>query len=362
MSLETFWFILIGVLWTAYLMLEGFDFGVGMLLGIFGHDSQAEDGEDGEDAATRKRVLLTAIGPFWDGNEVWLLTAGGATFAAFPAWYASMFSGFYLAFLLVLVALILRNMGLEYRHKRNGSVWQRRWDAIIVTCSVVAPLLVGTALTNLVRGVPLNKAGDFTGTLLTLLNPWSLLGGLTILALSLTHGCFFIALKTDGQVRHDARALGTKAGLVSAVFAVVLLGWVNLHTGTTWSWITAIVAAVALIGALAANLRGREGFAFSGTMVTIGMAVATYFLALFPDVMPSTTNAAYSLTVDNASSSHLTLQIMTGAAIVTTPIVIGYSAWNYWVFRKRISGATLPVKHDPLAPLEPSQTLQEARH
>lgn len=350
MSLEIFWFILIGVLWTAYLMLEGFDFGVGMLMGVFGR---------GEEGGPRKRVLLNSIGPFWDGNEVWLLTAGGATFAAFPAWYASMFSGFYLAFLLVLVTLILRNMGLEYRHKRSGAAWQRRWDAIIVVCSVLPPLLVGVALTNLVRGVPLNKAGDFTGTLFTLLNPWSLLGGLTIVALSLTHGCFFVALKTDGQIRHDARALGTKAGLVSAVFAVVLLGWVNVHTGSMWSLITAVVAAVALLGALFANLRGREGFAFTGTMLTIGMAVATYFLALFPDVMPSTTNPAYSLTIDNASSSTLTLQIMSVAALVMTPIVIGYSAWNYWIFRKRISVDTLPVKHDPLAPLAPSGPLPE---
>ncbi len=362
MPLETFWFILIGVLWTAYLMLEGFDFGVGMLLGILGHDSPESPDSPGEDSATRKRVLLNAIGPFWDGNEVWLITAGGATFAAFPVWYASMFSGFYLAFLLLVVALILRNMGLDYRHKRRGATWQRRWDVIIVTCSVLAPLLVGVALTNLVRGVPLNKAGDFTGTLITLLNPWSLLGGLTIVALSLTHGCFFIALKTDGQIRHDARALGTKAGLVAAVLAVVLLGWVNVHTGSMWSWITAVVAAVALLGALAANLRGREGFAFTGTMLTIGMASATYFLALFPDVMPSTTNAAYSLTVANASSSHLTLQIMTGAALVMTPIVIGYSAWNYWIFRKRISVDTIGVKHDPLTPLAPSEPLQEAPH
>lgn len=356
MTLETFWFILIAVLWTAYLVLEGFDFGVGMLLGIFGRDS------GGEEAAPRKRVLLNAIGPFWDGNEVWLITAGGAMFAAFPAWYASMFSGFYLAFLLLLVALILRNMGLDYRHKRSGATWQRRWDIIIVTCSVLAPLLVGVALTNLVRGVPLNKAGDFTGTLLTLLNPWSLLGGLTIVALSLTHGCFFIALKTDGQIRHDARALGTKAGLVTALLAVVLLAWVNVHTGTTWSWITAVGGAVALLGSLAANLRGREGFAFSATMLTIGLASATYFLALFPDVMTSTTNAAYSLTVTNASSSHLTLQIMTGAAVVMTPIVIGYSAWNYWIFRKRISVENLPVKHDPLTPLAPSEPLQRTHH
>ncbi|XAS76661.1 cytochrome d ubiquinol oxidase subunit II [Dermatophilaceae bacterium Sec6.4] len=362
MSLETFWFILIGVLWTGYLVLEGFDFGVGMLLGILGHDSPATPNSPGEDAGTRKRVLLNAIGPFWDGNEVWLITAGGATFAAFPAWYASMFSGFYLAFLLLVVALILRNMGLDYRHKRSGATWQRRWDIIIITCSVLAPLLVGVALTNLVRGVPLDKAGDFTGTLLTLLNPWSLLGGLTIVALSLTHGCFFIALKTDGQIRHDARALGTKAGLVSAGLAVVLLAWVNVHTGTTWSWITAAVGAVALLGALAANLRGREGFAFSGTMLTIGLATATYFLALFPDVMPSTTNAAYSLTVTNASSSHLTLQIMTGAALVMTPIVIVYSAWSYWIFRKRITADTIGVKHDPLTPLAPSEPLAEAPH
>ncbi|MGW5238277.1 cytochrome d ubiquinol oxidase subunit II [Monashia sp. NPDC004114] len=347
MDLATFWFIVLAVLWTGYFVLEGFDFGVGMLLPYLGGKRYTNDPADAE---KRRRVMLNTIGPVWDGNEVWVLTAGGATFAAFPHWYATMFSGFYLALLVILVGLIVRNLGFEYRHKRPQKAWKARWDAAIFWGSVVPAFLWGVALTNVVRGLPINADMEFTGNLLTLLNPVSLLGGLTFVALFITHGAIFIALKTDGQIRLDARIVARRVGSVAAVLAVVLLVALGVGDGKVASWVTTVIAALALVGALAANRVGREGWAFLGTAVTIAMAVATYFLILFPNVMPSTTNPAYSLTVDNASSTDYTLKVMTIVALIFTPIVLIYQGWTYWVFRKRLSTKHIPED----APLEPA--------
>jgi cytochrome d ubiquinol oxidase subunit II len=337
MELSTVWFVIIAVLWTGYFVLEGFDFGVGMLLPVLGR------GTDAADTEARRRVMVNTIGPVWDGNEVWVLTAGGATFAAFPHWYATMFSAFYLPLLLILAALIVRNLGFDYRGKRDDVRWRARWDGAIVIGSLVPALLWGVALTNLVRGLPIDAHKEFTGNLFTLLNPVSLLGGLVTLGLFLTHGAFFVALKTTGPIRADARALATRTGVVSAVLAVALLGVLGVASGTVASWLTTVLAAGALVGALLANLRGREGWAFVGTFVTIAMAVATYFLLLFPDVMPSSTNAAWSLTTANASSTDYTLKIMTWVAVVFTPIVLLYQSWTYWIFRKRIGTQHIPV-------------------
>ncbi|TQM64784.1 cytochrome d ubiquinol oxidase subunit II [Humibacillus xanthopallidus] len=347
MDLATFWFIVLGVLWTGYFVLEGFDFGVGMLLPVLGGKRYAADAEDAE---KRRRVLINTIGPVWDGNEVWVLTAGGATFAAFPHWYATLFSGFYLPLLLILVALIVRNLGFEYRHKRPGAAWKARWDQAIFWGSLVPALLWGVALTNIVMGVPIDANKEYTGSLFTLLNPISLLGGLVFVALFLTHGAIFIALKTDGKVRYEARLVAQRVGIVAAVLAVVLLGWIGLADGKLASWVTTAVAAVALLGAIAANRAGREGWAFIGTAVTIAMAVATYFIVLFPNVMPSTTNPAYNLTIANASSTDYTLKVMTIVALIFTPIVLIYQGWTYWVFRKRLTTNVIPDD----APLEPA--------
>ena len=237
LDLPLIWFLLIAVLWTGYLILEGFDFGVGMLLPILGK------GVDPAHTDKRRRVLLNTIGPVWDGNEVWILTAGGATFAAFPEWYATLFSGFYLPLLLILVALIIRNMGFDYRGKRADATWAARWDLAIIIGSFLPALLWGVALTNIVHGVPLNADHEYTGTLLTLLNPLALLGGIVTTGLFLTHGALFLTLKTDGGIRHDARAFATKAGLTTAVLAVILLGWLGLTKGTTASWATTVIAA-----------------------------------------------------------------------------------------------------------------------
>jgi cytochrome d ubiquinol oxidase subunit II len=334
MELTTVWFILIAVLWTGYFVLEGFDFGVGMLMPVLGR------GEQGE---VRKRVMLNTIGPVWDGNEVWLLTAGGATFAAFPHWYATMFSGLYLPLLIILVALIVRALGFDYRGKTDDPTWRRRWDYAIFLGSAFPALLWGVALTNVVMGLPIDAQKEYTGNLFTLLNPVGLLGGLTTVALFLTHGAIFIALKTEGDIRHEARALSLKTGVVAAVLAVVLLVSINVSTGSIASWVAAVVAAVALLAGLFAAFREREGWAFIGTFLAIGAAVATLFLALFPDVMPSTTNPAFSLTTTNASSTDLTLTIMTWVAAIFTPIVLLYTSWTYWTFRRRIGTRHIPA-------------------
>jgi len=331
------------VLWTGYFVLEGFDFGVGMLLPVLGR------GTDAADTEKRRRVMINTVGPVWDGNEVWVLTAGGATFAAFPHWYATMFSAFYLPLLLILVALIVRNLGFDYRGKRDDDRWRANWDKAIIVGSFVPALLWGVALTNLVNGLPIDGEKEFTGNLFTLLNPISLLGGLVTLGLFLTHGAVFTALKTAGPIREDARAIATKVGVVTALLAVALLVTLGVQHGGVWSWLTTAVAAGSLLAALGANLRGREGWAFVGTFVTIAMAVATYFLLLFPDVMPSTLNEAWSLTVDNASSTDYTLKIMTVVALVFTPIVLLYQSWTYWVFRKRIGTQHIPAASEPVA-------------
>ena len=348
MDLITIWFVLLAVLWTGYLVTEGFDFGVGMLLPVLeGTGSELE-------RDTRRRTMLTTIGPHWDGNEVWLLTAGGATFAAFPHWYATMFSGMYLALLALLVVLILRNMGLDYRHKRVEREWVRRWDLTIIAGSFLAPFLVGVALTNLVAGLPMTEhlSGstpytEFDGSLLSLLTPVGLLGGLTVTAVCLTHGAHFLALKTTGGIREQARGIATKAGLVTAVLAVALFAALGLQLGTPASWVVAGLAAVALLAAIAANAKGAEGWAFTGTSLTIALTVVSYFLMLFPNAINGRGDSP-DLTLEAAASSPLTLTIMTWAAVVFTPIMLGYTAWTYWVFRRRLSVEHMPAVADPL--------------
>jgi cytochrome d ubiquinol oxidase subunit II len=302
---------------------------------------------DEADAQKRRRVLLNTIGPVWDGNEVWVLTAGGATFAAFPEWYATLFSGFYLPLLLILLALIVRNLAFEYRHQRPDASWKAWWDRALIYGSLVPAVLWGVAFANIVRGVPIDASKDFTGNLFTLLNPFGLLGGLVTLLLFLTHGAMFVALKTDGDLRVRARTLSVQLGLGAAAAAVAFLAWTQAITGNAGSAVLFVVAALALVGGILAARAGREGWGFIGTFAAIGIAVAGLFVALFPDVMPSTTAAAYSLTTSNASATHYTLTVMTIVAAIFTPIVLLYQAWTYWVFRRRIS-----VHHIPEAELE----------
>lgn len=340
MDLVLVWFVLLVVLWAGYLVLEGFDFGVGMLLPVL---------DRGADPEVRRKTLLTTIGPHWDGNEVWLITAAGATFAAFPHWYATMFSGMYLVMLLLLLTLILRNMGLEYRHKRTDAEWVRRWDLAIVGGSVLAPFLVGLALTNIVAGLPMTEhlAGstrytEFDGSVLSLLTPVGLLGGLTLTVLCLAHGAHFVALKTAGPIREDARAVATRTGAVAAVLTVTLVIALGVPRGTTASWVVAGIAVATLVVAIAANAKGAEGWAFTGTSATIALTVVSYFLMLFPNAINGR-GSSPDLTLEAAASSPMTLTIMTWAAVVFTPIMLGYTVWSYWVFRRRLAVEHIPA-------------------
>jgi len=332
MELTTIWFILIAVLWVGYFVLEGFDFGVGILLPVIGRNEP------------ERRAMIRTIGPVWDGNEVWLIVAGGAMFAAFPEWYATLFSGFYIALFAILVALIFRGIAIEYRNKRPGLAWRTRWDWAIAIGSLVPAILWGVAFANILQGVPIDADKEFTGTFFTLLNPYALVGGITTLLLFVTHGAHFLALRTEGGVRDRANRIAVWVGLAAAVAAVVFLGWTLALRGNPAAVATAIVAAIALVGGILANRVRREGWAFLGTTVTIGLAVVTLFVALFPDVMPSSTDPAYSLTVTNASSTEYTLTIMTVVAVLFVPIVLVYQGWTYWVFRRRVTAPPATVE------------------
>jgi len=342
MDLQTVWFALIAVLWIGYFILDGFDLGVGMLLPVIGTDD------------LRRRVMVNTIGPVWDGNEVWLLTAGGATFAAFPLWYATMFSGYYLALFLVLFGLILRGVAFEYRGKKDSAVWRNRWDWAIVVGSVLPALLFGVAFGNVVSGGEIGPlpgavnpldAGTFNylGSFWALLNPFSLVLGLMTLTVFATHGAIFLTLKTSGEVRDASRKVALRIGLVAAVFAVAALLWAQAFSGrVAFTLPMALLAAVLWLAALFMVLKNRDGWAFLLSAGTILLAVAMLFVGLFPNVMVSSLDSAYNLTVYNASSQQYTLTVMTIVAVILTPIVLIYQGWTYWVFRKRISTSMIP--------------------
>jgi cytochrome d ubiquinol oxidase subunit II len=324
MELHDVWFVLIAVLWTGYFFLEGFDFGVGVLTKLLARNRP------------EKRVLINTIGPVWDGNEVWLLSAGGATFAAFPEWYATLFSGFYLPLLLILVCLIVRGVAFEYRVKRPEENWQRNWETAIFWTSLLPAFLWGVAFGNIVRGVKIDQDFNYAGGVLDLLNPYALLGGLVTLSLFTFHGTVFVGLKTVGEIRERARKLALRVGLVTALLALAFLLWTQADRGDGSSLVAMAAAVVSLLVALVAARAGREGWAFALSGLTIVATVAMLFLTLFPNVMPSTLNPDWSLTVTNASSSPYTLKIMTWCAGIATPVVLLYQGWTYWVFRKRI--------------------------
>jgi cytochrome d ubiquinol oxidase subunit II len=324
MELHDVWFVLIAVLWTGYFFLEGFDFGVGVLTKLLARNRP------------ERRVLINTIGPVWDGNEVWLITAGGATFAAFPEWYATLFSGFYLPLLIILVCLIVRGVAFEYRAKRPEENWQRNWENAIFWASLFPAFLWGLVFGNIVHGVEIDRNFEYVGSFWDLLNPYALLGGLVTLSLFTFHGAVFTALKTVGNIRERARRTALLVGLVTAAAALVFLLWTQFDKGDGTSLVAMAVAVVALVAALVANQLGREGWSFALSGVTLVAAVAMLFLTLFPNVMPSSLNEEWSLTVTNASSSPYTLKIMTWCAGIATPLVLLYQGWTYWVFRKRI--------------------------
>jgi cytochrome d ubiquinol oxidase subunit II len=281
----------------------------------------------------------------WDLNETWVIVAGAALFASFPEWYATLFSGFYLPLLAILLALIARGVSFEYRHQRDSLRWKRGFDRMIVAGSAVPAFLWGVAFANIVQGVPLDADHEYVGTVLTLLNPYGILGGLTTLSLFFLHGLYFVALKTDGQVRADARRLAGRAGLVTIALAALFLVWTITSAADAPLFLGVVglsgLAALALVGSWVANTRDREGTAFTLGAVTIVAAVAALFFALFPNVMPSTLAEGSSLTIDNASSTDYTLTIMSWAALIFLPLILAYQGWTYWVFRKRVTRARI---------------------
>ena len=327
--LQILWFILIAVLWIGFFFLEGFDFGVGMLLPFLGKKDE------------ERRAIINTIGSVWDGNEVWLLTAGGATFAAFPEWYATMFSGFYLALFLLLVGLILRGISFEYRSKDAAPAWRNRFDWMIAIGSFLSALLLGAAFANLARGVPINADKMFTGNLFTLLNPYGLLGGVTTVAIFLLHGANFLGLKLEGEMRNRVNAAAKKIWAVTTVLYILL----GVFTYVAGFWgrgqvnpgIVPIAAVAVLLLAGYFINRKMEGWSFIMVALNIVLTQVTFFSMTFPNVMLSTSNPDWSLTIYNASSSQYTLTVMSIVALIFVPIVLAYQGWTYYMFRKRIS-------------------------
>lgn len=341
MGLPDFWFIALAALFLGFFVLEGFDFGVGMLMSTFGR----RGGADG-DPEKHRRAALNTIGPVWDGNEVWLITAGGAMFAAFPAMYATMFSGLYLPLLAILVAMIVRVCAIEWRGKVDDPRWRDWADRAIAIGSWVPAVLWGVALAALVRGLPVDANQQIHLGFGDILNPYTLLGGLTTAGLFAFHGAVFVALKTEGTVRSNAVRFAALLGLPVSGLVGVFGIWTQLAYGKGWTW---VVVAVAVIAQLSAVMlvwsRGRDGWAFACTATVVAALVVQVFATLYPALIPSTLDPAWSLTVTNAASSAYTLKIMSWAALVFTPLVIGYQAWTYWVFRRRISAERIP---DPI--------------
>ncbi len=329
MDLNILWFILIAVLYVGFFFLEGFDFGVGMLLPFLGKND------------TERRVIINTIGPHWDGNEVWLLTAGGATFAAFPHWYATMFSGFYPAFFLLLLALIVRGVSFEFRSKDANPQWRSLWDWAAFTGSLLSALLLGVTFANLAKGVPIDASMTYTGTLWTLLNPYGLIGGLATLAGFAFYGAIFLSLKTTGELMHRAQAAARKlwlpAVIIHAALLVATFFYTDIltHAGITLS-VFPFVSFIALLLVGYVIHRKRNGWAFGLMGSHIALTLVSCFLIMFPRVMISTLDPAFSLTIYNASSSPYTLKVMSIVALVFVPIVLAYQGWSYWIFRKRI--------------------------
>jgi cytochrome d ubiquinol oxidase subunit II len=330
MTLNTLWFILISVLFTGFFLLEGFDYGVGILLPFLGREDR------------ERRAIINTIGPFWDANEVWLLTAGGAMFAAFPNWYATLFSGFYLPLLLILLALIVRGVAFEFRSKNRHPRWRSLWDWMIFIGSFAPALLWGVAVANIVRGVPIDGNMQYVGGFWNLLNPYALLSGLTMLALLTFHGATFLNLRLSEDLAQRARNVAAKVWPVAIILLVATVAASIFATDIfrlpgVLPFITALGAAVAILLAGLFLRARRDGWAFGMTGATVALTVITIFSGLYPRVMISSLNPAWSLTVVNAASGPYTLRIMTLVALIFVPLVLLYQGWSYWVFRKRVS-------------------------
>jgi cytochrome d ubiquinol oxidase subunit II len=348
-SFVPFWFIVIAILWTGFFVLEGFDFGVGMLHSAVGGDEPG------------RRAAINTIGPLWDGNEVWLIVAAAAMFAAFPGWYATMFSGMYLALALLLGSLIIRGVSFEYRGKRDAARWRRTWDVLLTVGSVLAPLLLGIALGDLLHGLPINSAQNYTGSFWDLFQPYAVFTGVTFVLVCMLHGATFLCLKTTDGMYERSRLTARRAAPVACAFVIGFIIWTHVTASTTFFLnvieLLAIVAAVAAVPAVYAR---RDGFAFTATAVTIAACIIAIFVDLYPNVMVSSTNPAYNLTVHNTASAPYSLKAMTVVVIVFLPLVLAYQAWTYYIFRRRVSASEFQPPPSPSDVPEP-RTAQPPR-
>ena len=344
MGLQIFWFSVIAVFWTGFFVLEGFDLGVGALHAVVGRTD------------VERRVAINTIGPFWDGNEVWLIVAGAGTFAAFPDWYATWFSAMYLALMLVLVALIVRGVSFEFRNKIDTHRWKHSWTVILTVASAALPVLFGIALGDLLVGLPIDNDHEYTGTFWDLFTPYGIWVGITLLSLALLHGTTFLNLRTTGIVNERARRLARPLAAVAIVTVIVFATWT--HVLSDRGIVPGPVQIIAVFAIVAAgwSVRDRhDGWAFTATTIAIGLTVVTIFVDLYPNVMVSSTSPENNLTVANASSSPYSLKIMSIVAIVLFPVVLVYQGWNYYTFRHRIVGpAAASPEPPPTAPPAPS--------
>jgi len=332
MQLHTIWFIIISVFWIGFFVLEGFDFGVGVLHRVIGRDE------------TEQRVAINTIGPWWDGNEVWLIVAGAAMFAAFPGWYATLFSAGYLALVLVLVALFARGVSFEYRGKRESARWRSGWSWALTIGSALIPLLLGVAFGDLLHGLPINSNHDYTGNFFDLLTGYGLMTGVTLLTLSLLHGATFLALRTTGELRDRARAAGRRLGMLAIVVNLAWVIWTLVEIGGgTVPQPTQIFGLIAVIFATVLAGGNNDGWAFSASAFAIAAAVGQLFIALYPNVMISSTNHAYNLTVNNSAAGHYPLVVMTVVAVLLMPLVLLYQGWSFHVFHQRVTAPPAPT-------------------
>jgi cytochrome bd ubiquinol oxidase subunit II len=333
MQLHTLWFVIVAIFWTGFFVLEGFDFGVGMLHTIIGKTD------------IERRVALNTIGPWWDGNEVWLVVAGAGMFAAFPGWYGTMFSALYLALLVVLAALMARGVAFEYRGKSDNPRWQRTWRRCTTFGSLLIPLLLGVGLGDLLVGLPINSNHDYTGNFFNLLTPYGIWTGLTLVALCLLHGATFLKLKTTDQMRQRAQQTARPLGWAATALVTGFIVWTRVvANGRDVPEPVQILSLIAVIfAARLATAEQHDGWAFTASAIAIAATVGSIFIDLFPNVMVSSTNAAFNLTVNNSASGSYALKVMTIAAAIFFPIVLLYQGWSFHVFRARITTPPAPT-------------------
>jgi cytochrome bd ubiquinol oxidase subunit II len=336
MNLHTIWFVIIVVFWLGFFVLEGFDFGVGALHAFVGRTEPA------------RRVAINTIGPWWDGNEVWLVVAGAAMFAAFPGWYATMFSALYLALVLVLFALMARGVSFEYRGKHDSDRWRRGWSWALTIGSLLVPLLLGLGLGDLLNGLPINQHHDFSGNFLDLFTGYGVMTGVTLVVLCLLHGANFLALRTTGHLRDRAQVTGGRIGILAIIVNLAWVVWTLVVIGGgTVPQPTQIFGMLAVIFAAALARTEHDGWAFFASAFAIAAAIGQIFIALYPDVMVSSTNGVNNLTVNNVAAGHYPLVVMTVVAVVLLPVVLAYQGWSFRVFRRRLTMEHAPVRAQP---------------